>query len=655
MDVAYYSIGVLIIDTLLICTLLFAMFRLRSHFGMVPLYITLGVFQPIQTILASSVYIEIFSGILVSPGSVVMFTASLMAILMIYICEDASETRKVIYGIIIANVIVSILFYVSGLHLENIGPSDFISIPKELLYQNSRVIFVGSIMLFIDAILIIVIYELVCKLYKFAHVPKKFLFLRFFITLSLVLSIDTLGFCTGAFYGEDNYIELLISGIIGKVIFSILFSIFASVYFKFFEPVVDSGYKIKDVFHILTYRQKYEIEKDSLRVSEQGLKLFKSVVEFSTDAIGMSNAEGKHWYQNNAFTDLYGEIGSDPPSTVYADEKLGREIFKTILSGEVWTGEVQLRQQNGNIVDTFLRAYPVKDKSGKVECVIGLHTDITEKKKEFAEKLLLEEKMLHTQKLESLGLLSSSIAHDFNNLLTAIVGYTELALFDVPKESSVASNLELIKVSSKHAEDLTKQMLSYSGKGSLKIELIDLEKLISNMMNLLNIVIPKQATIEYNFAENLPMFNGDVSRINQIIMNIITNAADAIKSTNENGKITLNTGSLMCNTACDDVCVYSNGMPLCFAPDELLKECSDYKGLCVYFEVIDTGCGMSSEDAKKIFDPFYTTKTTGRGLGMSAVLNILKQHKGILRVYSEVSKGTKLSVFFPVELQRKNI
>jgi len=649
LDTPFNQNTVFIAEAIAVSLLVVILFRVRTYFGLSPLYVTIGVFQPIQSILASSIYVEIMPNIIVSPGSVIMFPAILTVVLLIYIKEDAIETRKAIYGIMLANLTMAFLLFMFGLQLELAGTINFLNVPKEIFTHSSRLFIVGTSVLFFDILLIISVYELISKVCNFVNFCKKILFLRIYISLFTVLIFDSLLFYTGAFYDQPNYISLLISGIVGKVIMAIFFSAVLSIYLKFFETVEDQTDRFQDTFYALTYRQKYEKKKQESEESKKNLKLFLSIVEASTDGIGVSTPNGVHWYQNEAFTRMFGEIGADPPKTVYCDESLGREVFETLMKGYQWIGEVLMCGSNGNKLNILLSAYPVKDRKGEIECIVGVHTDVTEKKKEWEEKRLLEAKMLHGQKLESLGLLSSSIAHDFNNLLATIMGYTDLALLSVPEESDIASNLKMIKASSKHAEDLTKQMLSYSGKGTLKIELIDLEKLITDMMNLLSVVISKEIRIEYNFVENLPMFNGDVGQINQVIMNIITNAADAIKSTTGTGIITLDTGSLVWVDACIDI---SDDMPLCFTSDGSSGICDDYKGLCVYFEVTDTGCGMSSEDAKKIFNPFYTTKTTGRGLGMSAVLSILKEHKGILKICSSVGKGTKFSVFFPVDLQK---
>ena len=265
---------------------------------------------------------------------------------------------------------------------------------------------------------------------------------------------------------------------------------------------------------------------------------------------------------------------------------------------------------------------------------IGL--DITELKRAEEERLALERQVQHAQKLESLGVLAGGIAHDFNNLLMAILGHADLALDELSPMSPARGNLKAIEKAAKRAAELSKQMLAYSGKGRFVVEPIDAGELVKEITHLLEVSISKKAMLKYNLAENLPTFDGDVTQIHQVIMNLITNASEA--TGDKSGVIALSTGTMDCDRAyLDDVNeVLRAGL------DEPLPE-----GVYTYIEVADTGCGMAAETIEKVFDPFFTTKVTGRGLGMAAVLGIVRGHKGALKIYSEVGKGTTFKVLFP--------
>jgi len=223
-----YQFAIFGVEAIIVVLLLLVLLRLRSRFGLSPLYVTLGVFQPIQVLLASSLYAEILPGLIVSPGSVVMFTASLLAVLLVYILEDALETRKVIYGIILANLTMTLLLYLFGLHLKLPSTLNFLELPLEIFQQNARVMFFGTIFLFADVLLIIFVYEMICRKITKNH------FLTIYLTIAIIIVFDSLGFYTGAFYGQENYRSILISGIIGKLGMALLFAAGASVYLRFF-------------------------------------------------------------------------------------------------------------------------------------------------------------------------------------------------------------------------------------------------------------------------------------------------------------------------------------------------------------------------------------------------------------------------------------
>ena len=243
----------------------------------------------------------------------------------------------------------------------------------------------------------------------------------------------------------------------------------------------------------------------------------------------------------------------------------------------------------------------------------------------------LERQIQHAQKLESLGVLAGGIAHDFNNLLMGVLGYADLALMDLAPEAPAREYLEGIETSARRAAELAKQMLAYSGKGRFIVRPLDLSALVQEMTHLLEVSISKKSVLKYHFAEGIPSFEGDATQVRQVVMNLITNASDAIGD--RSGLIGVRTGAQYCDR--DYLCET-------YLDDDLVP------GLYVYLEVSDTGCGMTREQEEKIFDPFFTTKFTGRGLGLAAVLGIVRGHSGAIKVYSEPGKGTTFKVLFPI-------
>jgi signal transduction histidine kinase/CheY-like chemotaxis protein len=247
------------------------------------------------------------------------------------------------------------------------------------------------------------------------------------------------------------------------------------------------------------------------------------------------------------------------------------------------------------------------------------------------ERANLHGRIEHAQRLESLGVLAGGIAHDFNNLLTGVLGNADLALRDLSPYAPARPLVDAIKTAAVRASELTKQLLAYSGKGRFVVQPIDLNMLIEEMAHLLQVSISKKAVLKVNFADNLPSIDADVSQVRQVVMNLITNASEAIGE--RSGVISISTGVVdaghryLAESFCD-------------------ANLAD--GYYVFLEVSDTGVGMDEATRERIFDPFFTTKFTGRGLGLAAVLGIVRGHRGAIRVYSEPRKGTTFKVLFPV-------
>ncbi|WP_020675057.1 PAS domain S-box protein [Geopsychrobacter electrodiphilus] len=269
------------------------------------------------------------------------------------------------------------------------------------------------------------------------------------------------------------------------------------------------------------------------------------------------------------------------------------------------------------------------DTNGR-QVVWGIIEDITESVKAEEERLSLEKQLLYAQKLESLGVLAGGIAHDFNNILMAIIGNADLALKRINKESPAVENLHRIEQASERAADLAKQMLAYSGKGKFVIENIDLNILLEEMLHMLEVSISKKVVLRLNPYTPLPSVEADSTQMRQIVMNLVINASEAIGD--KSGVIAITTGCMDCDRS------YLKDVWL----DENISE-----GLYVYLEIADTGCGMNKETLAKLFDPFFTTKFTGRGLGMAAVLGIVRGHKGAIKVYSEPNRGTTFKILLP--------
>ncbi len=272
-----------------------------------------------------------------------------------------------------------------------------------------------------------------------------------------------------------------------------------------------------------------------------------------------------------------------------------------------------------------------RDTEGNVTRWEGTVQDVTERVRQEQEQEHLREKMQTAQKLESLGLLAGGVAHDFNNLLVGIMGNADLALLESQNPAATRQRLQDIVTTSQRAADLTNQLLAYSGKGRFVIQPTNLSSLVSEMGELLKISTSKNGSLQFFLEDDLKPVMADQTQVRQILMNLIINAAESID--HSNGLITITTGTVFCS---EDFLQHAN------LSDQIPT------GSYAYVEVKDNGIGMSPEVRGRLFEPFYTTKFSGRGLGMSAVLGIVRGHGGAIKITTAPGVGTSFKIFLPI-------
>jgi signal transduction histidine kinase/CheY-like chemotaxis protein len=280
-----------------------------------------------------------------------------------------------------------------------------------------------------------------------------------------------------------------------------------------------------------------------------------------------------------------------------------------------------------NCVDEREWQQPEKDLLQAAANAISLYL---ERKQSEQDRRRLDAKLVRTHKFESLEALAGGIAHDFNNLLTVIQGHAELVLMDLPAGSPIQPSLEQIITVVHRATQLTQQMLAYSGRGSLVLQRVGVSEMIQEMSGVLAASVSGKSLIHYELARGLPLIEGDAEQIRQVVIDLVLNASEAIEGSG--GEIHIRTGSLDCDTDYLAACESGENRP---------------EGRYVFIEVADNGCGMTAETKARLFDPFFTTKFTGRGLGLAAVLGIVRGHRGAIRVSSQTGRGATLRVVFP--------
>ena len=286
-------------------------------------------------------------------------------------------------------------------------------------------------------------------------------------------------------------------------------------------------------------------------------------------------------------------------------------------------------RDDGSTIWVLARGPGVHGDDGTVVRLIGTDVDVTDRKRLEATHRDLREQLIHAEKLKSLGVLAGGIAHDFNNLLTTVLGNADLALDQLPEDSPVRKSIQRIDTAVRRGAELTQQLLAYSGKGAFVIKPVDLSRMVGELGGLLGVSTSKKAIVHYELADGLPAVEADAGQLQQVVMNLMTNASDAL--TDRGGTIHLRTGV--------------TELPDCGTGGS--ADDPPAGGCYVFLEVADDGVGMDDEVRSRIFDPFYTTKLSGRGLGLAAVQGIVRGHRGGLRVESQPGKGTVVTVLLP--------
>ena len=371
----------------------------------------------------------------------------------------------------------------------------------------------------------------------------------------------------------------------------------------------------------------------ALRESEER---YRELFENANDVIYTHDLEGRFTSLNKAGERLSGYTREEAVHmdvlSVVAPEYVDRatQMIASKLDNEDPTQyelEIIIKDNRRVLLEVSTR---IIYKDGVPHSIQGIGRDITERRKAEEDRKRLEAQIQHAQKLEGLGVLAGGIAHDFNNLLVGVMGYAGLALTKLRPESPAHGYVERIEVAAQRAAELTNQLLAYSGKGTFMIRPLNLSTLAVEMGRLLSAGISKKAVLKYNCNPDLPLIQGDAAQLHQVIMNLITNASDAIGD--EPGVISISTRAIKLDRTY---------LSKTFLNDDLIE------GLYVCLEVSDTGCGMDSATLPRIFDPFFSTKFAGRGLGLAAVLGIVRGHKGAIKVYSEPSSGTTFKILLP--------
>lgn len=372
----------------------------------------------------------------------------------------------------------------------------------------------------------------------------------------------------------------------------------------------------------------------SKKIRESQLTRLSAAVDQSPNMVVITDSSGSIEYINKASEEvtglLPGWLHKRRVCMLGTADALGgryRELLDTIKQGKTWTGEYKNKRKDDTFFWERLKITPIFDEDGKIVSYLSISEDITEQK-------ALQSQVLGFQKLEAVGQLAGGVAHDFNNVLTAINGFAELALMQVDKGDPIRHALLQIKRSGEQASHLTRQLLTFSRKQVIEPTVVDINSLVSDMHKMLERLIGEDIDFRTILGEGVDEIKADPGQLNQVLINLVVNARDAIEERTHiasEKRITIETSNVFLDKHYVNTHVGSK------------------VGRHVLISVTDTGIGMDKETLPRIFEPFFTTKAQGKGTGMglASVFGIIKQNEGNIYVYSEPGKGSTFRIYWP--------
>ncbi len=619
----FYQILIFLFQGFVVAFLILLLFRLRTMIGLGILFTSLGLFQFIQVFLASTLYFEISDLIVVSPGSSVLFSATLFSILLIYIKEDAITARKLIYALVIANAVLCFLLLSFRMNIEGANNYNPFDVSTDFFYTSVLVLFIGTGVLYLDSILIIFLFEYISK--RISN-----LFFRILITMVIVLSFDAIFFTLGSFRFFTNIEKILYSGLASKNFMAIFYSIIFTIYLKYFEKEeYQTNYlTFKDIFHSLTYKQKFEVAEKAVRLTESRYHTLTNLVPVG---IFMTLADGKTTFVNAKWCDISGISEKDALNDGWLNavhpkdrKKLKKGWYKAAGKRKASDAEYRFLRPDGSVTWVLGQAIPEYNGKNQIIGYVGTITDITEIKLYELELNRLKDKAEESDRLKSAFL--ANMSHEIRTPMNGIFGLAEL--LNEPRLSSDEQQLylDLIKESGARMLNIIRDIIDISrieaGEVKMSIITININEQIEQLYTTFKPLTDKK-DIVLSLSNGLSTKNASINTDNEKLHTILNNLMkNALKYTSQGGI-------------------------------ELGYQKEDNNLL---FYVKDTGIGIAKDRQKAIFDRFVQADIEdryaleGAGIGLSIAKAYVEMLDG--KIWLESKKGMGSTFYFTIPFSK---
>ncbi len=391
--------------------------------------------------------------------------------------------------------------------------------------------------------------------------------------------------------------------------------------------------------------QHLEEEIVEKRMASEALRMLERAVEQSKDGIAVIDLGGSTQFVNEAWARMHGyevpEVLGHHLSLFHTPDQMEEQVepfLDRARESDAGEGEVWHRRKNGSIFPTRMSCTLLRDQAENASGFVAFARDVTESRRADEERLRLEDRVRQSEKLQSLGILAGGIAHDFNNLLTGILGNAGLLLKELPEDADqrTSGRLRQIETASERAAELTDQLLAYAGEDQLIVRPTQVNEVVEGMEVGFREAVPEEIELRLHLSRHLQRIEANAGQLRQVLDALVINAVEALADTGESrerrGEIIVRTGHINATKEQLLDAVFDDGLS---------------PGSYIFVSVTDNGCGMDSETRAKMFDPFFSTKFTGRGLGLAAVLGLIRGHSGTIKVQSEPHRGTTVELWFP--------